>query len=275
MKIRAIIAVSLLCSLGSPLLLGARMHRSSHQSDPIPEGPKIKVLLAKNVASALLEVKGSYRVIRKDTGSTLSHGSVGKRFVVHALQKGLRWGEEFPDVYQICVVPKDSKTSIFVNGLQYKGAVSVYHVHDNQITVVNEVLIEDYVKSTLAVKFDSPLAKEAMAALAIVARTEAYSLITSGRSTPRPWDAVATESKYFGYAVTRQPNHVDQAVEETRFMVMESTKDGKVAQHASLSTIQAEELAKKQWDAKTILKKSFPHTRLGITIDADEVALLK
>ncbi|MFZ0565196.1 MAG: SpoIID/LytB domain-containing protein [Chlamydiales bacterium] len=275
MKIRAIIALSLLCSVGAAPLLEAKISKSSHQNVSIPEGPKIKVLLAKDVGSVLLEVKGGYRVIRKDTGSVLSQGSMGKRFVVHALQKGLRWGEEFPDVYQISVLPKDSKTSIYVNGIQYKGGVSVYHVHDNQITVVNEVLIEDFIKSTLALEFGSPLAKEAMAALAIAARTEAYSLVMSGRVTPRPWDTTVAESKYYGYAVTRHPNEADKAVEATRFMVMESTKDGKVAQHVSLSAIQAEEFAKKNWNAKTILQKSFPNTRLGITIGTDEVAVLK
>lgn len=266
MKKYILITVGLFCIIfAAPL--------AASKAPSIPEGPKVKVLLEKDTRSAILEVKGNYRVIRKDTGSVLSSGSKGKRFVIHALQKGLRWGEEYPDVYQISVVPQNPSTHLYVNGIQYKGAISVYHVHDNQITLVNEVAIEDYLKSTLALQFERPLIKEAMAALTIIARTEAYSLIMCGRVTPRPWDITAEESGYWGYGVTKQFNHVDKSVDETRFMVMESAKDGRVAQNVSLAASKAEELAYQNYDAKKILRTSFPNIKLGVTINPEEIVL--
>ena len=270
---KTLLAVGLLFAVFALPLDAAKTRNPSSQTSVIPEGPKIKVLLEKDVGSALLEVKGKYRVIRKDTGSVLSVGSRGKRFVVHALQKGVRWGEEYPDVYQISVIPRSPDTLLYVNGIQYKGAISVYHVHDNQITIVNEVPIEDYLKSRLALKFEKPLVQEAMAALAIVGRTEIYALIMYGRVAPRPWDVVAKEVGYYGHGVTRQTNGVDSAVEQTRFMVMEFLKDGRVVQNATLAASQAEELARDDFDAKRILKASFPHIKIGVTIDPDEMAL--
>ena len=193
-------------------LAAASVHGPSRHFVAPPVGPKIKVLLEKDIPSAFLEARGAYRVVRKDSGTILSSGSTGKRFVVHALQDGLRWGEEYPDVYQISVIPLAQDSYLFVNGIQYKGAVSIYHVRDNRITIVNEVSIEDYLKSTLAVQYEETLSKEAMAALTIIARTEAYSKALQGGSTTRPWDTAAHEASYYGFGVTQRKNGVEEAV---------------------------------------------------------------
>lgn len=237
----------------------------------LPAGPNIKVLLAKDANSSFMEVKGPYRVVRKDKGSTLSSGTIGKRFVVHALQDGLRWGEEYPDVYQISVIPTHPDSLIYVDGIQYKGAVSIYHVRNNRITVVNEVSIEDFLKSTLALQFDRPCDKEAMCALAIAARTEVYAKVLNGKSSNRPWEISAQEAGYFGWGVTQQKNGVEEAVDWTRFMVLESSKTG-TPQSVHLARTKAEELASQGYDAKKILQSSFPAHKLSITINADEVA---
>lgn len=251
------------------LLLAAPLTAAPQKE--LPVGPKINVLVSKSASSAFLEVRGGYKVIRKDTGSTLSSGHLGKRFVAHALQDGLRWGEEYPDVYQISVQPTTPETLIYVDGKQYKGSVSIYHVRGNHITVVNEVPIEDYLKSTLALAYDKPLTQEAMHALTILARTEAYARALHGKSTSRPWDITAKEAHYYGYGVTQQNNGVDEAVEKTRYMVMEANRAP--AQNISLLREKAEELAKTGFDAKRILQTSFPNHKLGITIPAEEVAI--
>jgi len=268
-----LVAVGLLCVIFAAPLSAAKSQNLSAQTETIPEGPSIKVLITKDIRSALLEVKGRYRVIRKDNGSLLSFGVMGKRFVAHALQEGLRWGEEYVDVYQFSIIPQTPETTLYVNGLQYKGALSVYRVRNNLITIVNEVPLEDYLKSVLAVKFKEPVSGEVAAALAIAERTTAYSLISAQRVTPRPWDTTAEKNNYYGYSVTRQPNGFDNAVDQTRFMVMESTKDGKIVQNISLNRAKAIELAELDFDAKKILKTSFPHVKLGLTIDSNKMAI--
>lgn len=262
----------LLLAAGAPLSAHS-IHGPSSQNVATPVGPKIKVLLAKDVPSAFLEAKGQYRVVRKDSGSILSQGAVGKRFVVHALQEGLRWGEEYPDIYQISLVPMAQDSYVLVNGIQYQGNVSIYHVRNNLITIVNEIAIEDYLKSTLAIQFEKPLSKEAMAALAITARTDAYNQVLQGKVSACPWDVTAQEACYFGFGVTGQKNGVEEAVDWSRYMVLESLQPGTIVQNIHLLPEAADKLAQKGFDAQKILKTTFPHAKMGITIDAKDIAV--
>jgi hypothetical protein len=273
MKLRMYLVCSWMLLASATPLFAAKVHGPVRAVCTHPVGPKIKVLLEKDVASAYLEAKGSYRVIRKDSGTVLSTGSVGKRFVAHALQDGLRWGEEYPDVYQICVIPTSSESLLYVNGIQYKGAISIYHVKENRITIVNEVSIESYLKSTLALQYEDVLLKEAMAALVIAARTEAYSRVLNAQSNTRPWDITASEANYYGCGVTQRENGVEEAVDWSRYMVLESLKHGGPLQNVRLDPEKADELAQKGLDAQKILKTAFPHTKIGATIEADEVAI--
>lgn len=274
MNIRTFLISGLLCMSSTASLTAGKVHNPNRQAS-LPEGPKIKVMLAKDVASLLVEAKGSYCVVRKDTGSILSHGSTGKRFVMHALQDGLRWGEEYPDVYQVLLRPQSPETVFYVNGIQYKGSLAVYHVRDNRITLVNEVAIEDYIKSILAVRLENNMSKEAMEALAIAARTEAYARVVGGKGSLRPWDVIAEDVGYYGFGVTCQRNGTDEAVELTRYMVMESTKQEGPYQNPQLIPTKADELAKLGYDAQKILKTSFPHSKIGVTVNPDELALLR
>lgn len=274
MKINKVLIFGWVAFATAMPLAGAKVESPVHHpGSSVPSGPKIRVLLEKDVTSALLEVKGAYRVIRKDGGAILSNGAHGKRYVVHALQDGLRWGEEYPDVYQLAIVPLKEDTCVFVNGMQYKGMLSIYHVRDNHITIVNELPIEDFLKSTLAIKYENAPTKEAMAALAIAARTEAYSRMQGGKTNARPWDLTAQESEYFGFGVTQRKNSVEEAVDWTKFMVLEPSQKGGAVQTSELVASKAEELASQGFDAKKILKKTFPKAKLGITINPDEVAV--
>lgn len=274
MKKQLLVVCGWILGVAGMSLSAAQVHGPArHAAAPAPTGPKIKVLLEKDAASAFLEAKGAYRVIRKDSGTLLSFGNFGKRFVVHALQDGLRWGEEYPDVYQITVVPAASDASLLINGIQYKGAVSIYHVKNNHITIVNEISIEDYLKSTLVVQYEASMPKEAMAALAIAARTEAYSKALQGETSPRPWDIGAQEAGYYGYGITQRKNGTEEAVDWTRFMVLESVKQSGPAQNVRLLPERASELAGKGYDAQRILATTFPDTKLSTTINSAEVSI--
>lgn len=267
---RILIACGLLCVAQ---LSAAGMQTPRQQQKQIPTGPNIRVLLEKDVNSAFVEARGSYRVVRRDTGTLLSSGKTGKRYTLHALQDGLRWGEEYVDVFQIALIPTSPDTAFYVDGIQYKGALSVYHVRNNKITIVNEVPIEHYLKSTLVLNSDQELHREALSALVITARTEAYTRALTGRSSGRPWEITSKEAGYFGYGVTHQRKPIEEAVELTRFMVLESSQHATPMQNYFLDIAKAEELAQRGYDAKKILQLTFPNQSLGITINADEVAM--
>ncbi|MEZ5315761.1 MAG: SpoIID/LytB domain-containing protein [Chlamydiales bacterium] len=259
------------CGLLLMIPLGAAPLCSPKKTaNAMPVGPKIKVLLQKNAESAFLEVKGPYRVIRKDTGSTLSLGRSEKHYMIHALQDGLRWGEEYPDVYQITILPTHPHTLLYVDGIQYKGTVSVYHVRNHKIAIVNEVAIEDFLKSTLAFDDQLPFDKEAMCAIAITARTEAYNRLLKSQSLNLPWSITAQEAGYSG--VIQKCNHgVEKAVDWTRYMVLESSSQKDQIQSLDFSRSKAQELAHEGYDAQKILHFFFPKHKMAITLNENEV----
>lgn len=219
---------------------------------------KIRVLLAKEARGVLLESRGGYKVLHKE--DILSKGSVGKRYVVHALADGLRWGEEFPDVYAISIQPEDEGTSFYVDGIQYKGSIDVVCTKKGCVNVINEVAVEDFVKSTLALKINSPLSHEAACAMAIAERTNAFATVYY-KDAKALWDVCAEDVDYYGFGVTFAKNGVDKAVAFTDRIVLED-KQGKPMKNIEISLNQAEELASRGLDAKKILRNAVPLTEM-------------
>ena len=257
-----------------PLVASPKMHGPDfHNKAAHVEGPKVRVLLASGVNSALLEVKGPYRVVKRNTETLLSGGGVGKRYVIHGMENGLRWGEEFPYTPNLTVVPTSPQTQFFVNGFQYKGAITVCLETSGQITIINEAPIEDFVKSVLAVKYQQPVTREAGAALAIVERTRVFSKVLENEHKELMWDVTAKESGYYGYGVTHNRNGVDEAVDWTPFMVVQARNSHDNLVDMRLSLPKAVELASMGCDARRILSECFPHTRLGLTADPDQFVI--
>lgn len=276
MKSMNCLILALLLGASTPQLFAAKMtNPNKRHEEKLFNGPKIRTLLEKDVLSSLFEVKGEYVVLHGETKKVLSKGITGKRFVVHGMKEGLRWGEEYPDVFQIAVVPRNKETSFFINGIQYKGSIIVTQGTDYKIHIVNEVPIEDYVQSTLAVKLQSTLSKEALAALVITARTEAFYMANRGNPSSRLWDVIATDCEYFGSSAAICSKHLAEALEATRFMVMkkaEAQQDvpfrvrwGLSKEGVDLSLAGAEELAAKGYDARKILTTFFPLAKIVTT----------
>ena len=190
-----------------------------------PSAPKnIRVLLAKDATEALLEVKGSYFLFNPQDGSKISSGLLGKRFMVHAMKSGLKWGEEFPGLYQLYIQPRSEETAIFINGIQYSGNIAIFAVGD-RINVVNDIDIETYVKSLLSMQLSAPMENEVMAAMAILARTNAYYAVTN--HTDAFWNVAASDVGYQGSGLIAPTSASMKAVDSTRHLILVHPKDGK------------------------------------------------
>jgi stage II sporulation protein D len=184
----------------------------------------IQVLLEKDAKSALLEVRGPYYIFNPQDNSRVASGLLGKRFMVHELEKGLKWGQEFPGIHQICIKPRSDETSIFINGIQYTGSVSIYGVAGH-INIVSELDIEEYVKAVLSPQFNTPTEPEVLSALAILTRTNAY--FQANRSKPGFWHVIGSEVGYQGSAMTIPDSPVDRAVETTKHLILVHPNHGK------------------------------------------------
>ncbi len=181
------------------------------------ETPAVSVLLAHDVESALVEVRGKYHVIDPRSGKVLGRRVHGKKQYVYALRHGVKWGEEFLDVYQIRIVPTDPSTQIFVNGQQYPGAITIFDVGET-VSIVNEVDIEEFVVAALASKIDHEVPPEALNAVAITQRTNAYYRSTYPRNPY--WDVDAGHVGYRGSEVLPTTAQAQRAVAATLGMVL-------------------------------------------------------
>jgi stage II sporulation protein D len=239
---KTILAASLVaCPLAPISLLAAGIEIPTDFSQK--EKPAtIKILIDKQKSKILLEAKGRYNVYNPQNEYLVASGASTSRHVLTPSESGLKWGELFPGIFQIRVVPADAQSTVLVDGIEYRGCVEVYDFK-GKLYVVNEVDIERYLKSIMTSQFINELDEEVMDAVAIAARTNAYFLVSHKMESP--WHVDAQDVGYQGYAVTLQNIHVDRAVNNTRHMVMTFhgqpfptswTKDsaGKTADFASI-----------------------------------------
>jgi len=277
----------LICCLSATSLQAGIWDRikSVFAASEAPEPATIKVLLMHEVPYADLEIKGSYNLYDPYRNQRVATRFAGKGSRVQALSQGLRWGEEFPGVYQLVVVPDDRNIYVKINGHDYRGKVYIYDV-GGSLSIVNEVEVEDYLSSTLPTKFRRPLSEEALAAAAIAERT--HSLHVSQYSENRYWHVKAQDVGYHGVRAENTHALVTAALGSTRGMVMSKTSvyEGKVTPFAvhlvaggnenlfsgiqKVSIDDIELMARNGDNAAQILSKSFPGTSIELTVGSHQ-----
>lgn len=257
----------------------------------LPAPPAIKVLIAHDKIGALIEVKGKYRIYDPKTNECLGLRYLGKRKYMQALCEGLQWGEEFPGVHQLLIVPDNQEITTVVDGIEYRGSLYVYDV-EGYIHIVNEVDIEDFLHSMLAPLGQESHPEETLAAIAIASRTGAYYLKQNPKSAF--WAVDGSKIGYQGYAVTNVRSELDTAIIATRYLIMTQglTQEGKAIpfpalwkEHekafpgqtipAQVSLAQADEMSKRGDNAAHILSKAFPNSTIVLMYAAEMKAVAK
>ncbi len=210
----------------------------------------IKVLVSKQKEKIFLEIKGHHFVYNPLNELLLSEESSTKHKVSTG-DRGLNWGDLFPGIFQIRIVPADSQSTILVDGIEYRGCVEIYDLK-GKLYAVNEVDIERYLKSIMTAQFTADLDEEVMDAVAITARTNAYYLVS--RKSEAYWHVDSQDVGYQGYAVTLQNLDIDRAINNTRHMVM-------LYKGAPFPTTWTKDSAGKTADYATIFRKDVrtPH----------------
>ncbi len=211
----------------------------------------ICVLLEQNTSGSLLEVKGTYSIDNPYDGTKISSGLMGKRYIVRPTSDGIRWNESFPGYHQIRISPKSKDTSILLNGIQYNGSIIVYKT-ENNLQIVNEISIEDYIKSVLSQQFPYPLEQEVMSSVAIAARTTAYFITQKNKDSY--WHIKASDIGYQGSTVVIPNSPISQAVDATRHLILvQSAKESNEPFIADWT----EHSAGKTASYKTIYRKNY------------------
>ena len=177
----------------------------------------IKVRLLKDKSAILIESKGACNVYDAQNGLLLSAGSCAKRHTASYHPEGLSWGESFLGISSIRIVPTEANGSILIDGIEYRGCIELYG-NQKGCSLINEVDIERYLKSTLTFQLAEELHSEVLEAAVIVARTYAYFCAKENRSSL--WHIDAQDADYSGSGLTLQNIPVEQAIHDTRHMAM-------------------------------------------------------
>ncbi len=177
----------------------------------------IKILLERKAPDAVLEIKGRYYVYNPLDGVQISSGTSSKRNKILSEEYGLKWGEKFPGLHQIRLVPGDSQSAILVNGVQYKGCIEVYAT-EGKINIINEVDIETFLQTTLTKQIPEGVEGEVLNALTIIARTNAY--YTALKNKNSFWHLSAKECGYQGATSRIGSKHLEKALETTRHAIL-------------------------------------------------------
>lgn len=250
--------------------------------------PKVKVLIVKNADAAVIEVKGRYNIYDPLTNEMLASRYSGKRNLMQPLAGGLKWGEEFPGIYQIMIEPDSQQVTTVVDGIEYRGTIYIYDI-EGTLCVVNHVDIEDYLNSTLAYAIKDKLSPEALAAIAIIERTNTMFQIMNS-SNPY-WHVKAEDVEYGGNAMTSRGTDMEKALTTTKYIVMSASQGerilnpfpanwspGSAAVNASkeretsaLAVSDANAQAKQGLNAAKILSKVYPEASLVYVKDVSAI----
>lgn len=257
-----------LACLTTPHLEATKVDKRLQEIKQHPDGPSIKLLLLQDVEGALVEVKGPYNLYDPRTGKQLDSAFATSSYYMYPTNDGIKWGEEFPGVYQLLIVPDRPTDSVLVAGIEYRGMIYVYQI-DGTLGFVNEVTLDDYTDSILSCQLSPQVTdKEAIAALAIATRGDAA--FKSMHPATKYWDIKAASTGYQGSGVTRTDQVFRDAIQMTSRMLL-STKSGDLMAVSWFKgkTLEApfkeiQELAAQGKDAKAILAAYFPDGKIAM-----------
>ena len=222
----------------------------------------IKVLVLQDVEGALVEVKGPYNIYDPATGKKLESAFTSSTYYMHPTTDGIKWGAEFPGIFQVLIVPDSPKTSILVHGIEYRGGVYAYQM-DGTIGFVNEVPLDDYTNSIVGSFIQGQnVEPEAISALAIACRTDA--LFKSRNGATKYWDVKGSQVGYQGAATVSVDKPVTDALQVTNKMVLQNAKPiswfNDATPSAPMQEIQGKAADGK--DARAILCQFFPNEQI-------------
>jgi stage II sporulation protein D len=204
---------------GAPAKRGPRVHATARGAIPV-----VRVAIAKDArqvgissAAALNVIAGQQRFSLKPSGRW--------KFVAEGPNLILE-DEAGGDVREVQAplwvrVSGPSGGTITVNGRSYRGSLEVVRGSGPGLTVVNEVEVEDYIRSVVPSEMGriDERTQQAAYALAVAART--YALYRVGTRPEKGYDLECSEADQIYAGVGAETAVADRAVERTHGLVLE------------------------------------------------------
>ncbi|MGR3951520.1 MAG: SpoIID/LytB domain-containing protein [Chlamydia sp.] len=277
----AVFATLLLAGTCTPTLFSSQL-QASFETLPknlvhirnLPKQPICKILLEENQSSFKVELQGSHNVYDPYTGKKIESAFLASAYTMVPTVDGIKWGQEFPGIYQILIVPDSPLNPIMVNGASYSGVLAFYQI-GSTLSVVNWVSLEDFTRSLMSQAFpvSESDSKEALATYAILYRSLAYQLLIRGQNDF--WDMKASDAGYKGEAANRKDPLFIQALKNSEEIIFDVSKSIPEAKKELLSELlikgkerlpygEVQNMAENKKGARQILERYFPNCSITL-----------
>lgn len=141
----------------------------------------VKMLVSKLAEDSVIEAKGRFHVYDADSELLVDNGK-NKWGRVTVTPSGLKWGDLYPGLYNLRIVPSDKDSMLLVSGIEQKGCLEIRGINGT-VNLVNEIDAENYLKLLLSAKLKFTPSPEVLDALVIVERTNLYYTLDRNRSS--------------------------------------------------------------------------------------------
>ena len=202
--------------------------------------PSIRVLILSGIEKMEMRVDQDYSVLDQNhslvmplpAGTECSINRLKETDADYELRRGENTGTplEFP----VIVVSKDPNAELTLHSVQvdgetqwedekarsYRGQFEMFLKSDGTIEVVLQLLMEDYLCGVVPSEIDASAAPEALKAQAVAARSEAYLSLVNRRYAGEHYDVCSDVMCQVFSGTTREDPRTNQAVQESRGVVM-------------------------------------------------------
>lgn len=176
----------------------------------------IRVAIIQNVKTLNIVVKGFYEISDPQAGRVIFRGK-NLRTTVAGYKNGISLGRISFNLSRILFKADDAE-AIVINGRRFKGSMKLVKDESSQLSVINYIEIEDYVKGILYNEASHYWPMEVLRAQAVISRS--FALFKMEENSLRDYDVTSDiySQVYGGRASERQRTNL--AVDQTKGLAL-------------------------------------------------------
>jgi stage II sporulation protein D len=185
--------------------------------------PAIRVLLAELKNPSEIELTGRYYLHAEE--ARYEFDTRNSTFTVNPHPRGIQLVNVnrnllFQDRFPVILKPAETKNHFKFNGHEYSGSIYLDRGDDSSILLINVLPLNEYLKGVVPAEIPSLKSDQfqAVKAQAICARTYAVRRMSVSKDEPFDVYGSISDQAYAGY--DRHTSFADQAVNETRGMIL-------------------------------------------------------
>jgi len=176
----------------------------------------VRVAIIQDTNSTSLKIRGTYQILDSSGKQILFEGR-NLKTTVTTYKDGILIGGEIFSQEKIFVKTKNGE-SIVINGRRFKGEIQFIKKENLNLSVINYIYLEDYIKGILYHEVSHYWPDEALKAQAIVCRT--YALYQMQENKNKDYDVTSdVYSQVYG-GQTSERYRTTKAVEQTKGLIL-------------------------------------------------------